>query len=53
MDFGAVVCKPALPLCTVVYFNKTCYAFLNNKINELPVKEKETKNQEQDGFIIW
>jgi A/G-specific adenine glycosylase len=40
MDFGAVVCKPA-PLCATCVFKKHCYAFLNNKINELPVKEKK------------
>ncbi|MEP7373640.1 MAG: A/G-specific adenine glycosylase [Chitinophagaceae bacterium] len=40
MDFGAVVCKPAAPLCSACRLNKTCIAFLNKKINELPVKEK-------------
>ncbi|HSU27056.1 MAG TPA: A/G-specific adenine glycosylase [Chitinophagaceae bacterium] len=41
MDFGAVICKPVNPLCNACPFNKTCSAFLNNKINELPVKEKK------------
>lgn len=41
MDFGAVVCKPAAPLCTGCVFNKTCFAFLHSKVNELPVKEKK------------
>ena len=41
MDFGAVVCKPAAPICTGCVFNKSCFAFLHNKINELPVKEKK------------
>ena len=41
MDFGAVVCKPALPLCTKCIIKKNCFAFLNNKVNELPVKEKK------------
>jgi A/G-specific adenine glycosylase len=41
MDFGAVVCKPAVPICTACVFNTTCFAFLNDKINELPVKEKK------------
>ncbi|MGZ5219458.1 MAG: A/G-specific adenine glycosylase [Chitinophagaceae bacterium] len=40
MDFGAVVCKPA-PLCYECVFNKICFAFLHNKIDELPVKEKK------------
>jgi len=41
MDFGAVVCKPAVPLCSTCVFKKHCVAFLQNKINELPVKEKK------------
>jgi A/G-specific adenine glycosylase len=40
MDFGAIICKP-VPLCNQCVFNKRCYAFINNKINELPVKEKK------------
>ncbi|MEI9808404.1 MAG: hypothetical protein WDO16_11340 [Bacteroidota bacterium] len=42
MDFGAVICKPS-PLCEQCPFQKTCYAFLHNKINELPVKEKKLR----------
>ncbi len=41
MDFGAVVCKPTSPQCTGCVFNKACFAFLHNKINELPVKGKK------------
>ncbi len=41
MDFGAVICKPALPLCTICPFRKSCFAFINNKVNDLPVKEKK------------
>lgn len=45
MDFGAVICKPMSPLCSSCPFQKTCYAFQHNKINELPVKEKKTKTR--------
>jgi A/G-specific adenine glycosylase len=41
MDFGAVICKPSLPHCETCVFKKHCAAFLGNKINELPVKEKK------------
>jgi A/G-specific adenine glycosylase len=41
MDFGAVICKPAAPLCTQCVFKKTCKAFLLDKVNVLPVKEKK------------
>lgn len=40
MDFGAVICKP-VPLCSKCVFKKDCAAFLNDKIYELPVKEKK------------
>ncbi len=41
MDFGAVICKPAAPLCGSCVFKKQCAAFLSNRVNELPVKEKK------------
>jgi A/G-specific adenine glycosylase len=41
MDFGAVVCKPASPLCSTCIFKKKCKAFLTNKVDTLPVKEKK------------
>jgi A/G-specific adenine glycosylase len=41
MDFGAVVCKPASPICTSCVFKKNCIAFLTNRINDLPVKGKK------------
>jgi len=42
MDFGAVICKP-YPLCTFCVFKDHCYAYQNDLINKLPVKEKKTK----------
>jgi A/G-specific adenine glycosylase len=41
MDFGAVVCKPVAPVCATCVFKKHCFAFLNNKADDLPVKEKK------------
>lgn len=41
MDFGAVICKPAAPLCNSCPFQRSCFAFLNKKIDLLPVKEKK------------
>jgi A/G-specific adenine glycosylase len=41
MDFGAVICKPAAPACTICPFRKNCFAFQHDKINELPVKSKK------------
>jgi A/G-specific adenine glycosylase len=43
MDFGAVICKPAAPLCTTCVFNKHCHAFIHNRVQDLPVKEKKIR----------
>jgi A/G-specific adenine glycosylase len=40
MDFGAVVCKPISPDCSLCPLRKDCYAFRHDKTNSLPVKEK-------------
>jgi A/G-specific adenine glycosylase len=41
MDLGAIVCKPVSPVCTECVFRKNCSAFINNKVNKLPVKKKK------------
>ncbi|RYY52938.1 MAG: A/G-specific adenine glycosylase, partial [Chitinophagaceae bacterium] len=43
MDFGAVVCKPAVPLCHKCMFNQVCYAWREKETDLLPVKAKKTK----------
>ncbi len=40
MDFGAVVCKPAVPLCSHCVLKKICSAYNSGRVNQLPVKEK-------------
>ncbi|MEP7142193.1 MAG: A/G-specific adenine glycosylase [Ferruginibacter sp.] len=40
MDFGAVICKPQLPLCATCILQKHCAAFLQGAVQQLPVKEK-------------
>jgi A/G-specific adenine glycosylase len=52
MDFGAVICKPALPLCNECVFNKSCHAFLNNRTGELPIKKKKTKIRERWFYYL-
>ena len=44
MDFGAVICKPALPLCGECILNKHCIAYISRTVNLLPVKEKKIKS---------
>lgn len=43
MDFGAVICKPQIPLCETCVLKKDCFAFKNKQVNKLPVKEKKLK----------
>lgn len=40
MDFGAIVCKPFAPACSVCPLQKSCTAFSEGKVNQLPVREK-------------
>ncbi|HXR82898.1 MAG TPA: A/G-specific adenine glycosylase [Hanamia sp.] len=47
MDFGAIVCKPLLPLCFECPLKKECVAFLKNKVAELPVNNKIIRQRER------
>lgn len=40
MDFGAIICKPRLPLCNGCILNPHCAAFRQSKVHQLPIKEK-------------
>jgi A/G-specific adenine glycosylase len=40
MDFGATICKPALPLCGHCSLQQHCAAYSQGRVNALPVKEK-------------
>ena len=41
MDFGAVICKPQIPLCTTCVLRSRCIAFKEALVNQLPLKEKK------------
>jgi A/G-specific adenine glycosylase len=45
MDFGATVCKPAIPLCSHCSLNSICIAYRKGIVNVLPVKEKSIKKK--------
>jgi A/G-specific adenine glycosylase len=51
MDFGAVICKPALPLCLQCPFQKKCVAFLKNKTSVLPINN--TVNKQKKRFFNY
>lgn len=54
MEFGALHCKPANPLCTECPLNNSCIAYSKNKVNELPRKEKKLviKNRHLHFFYV-
>ena len=41
MDFGATICKPALPSCTTCKLHKTCAAIELGRVNILPIKTRQ------------
>ena len=43
MEFGALQCKPYNPDCEICPINSKCWAYLNSKTKDLPVKEKKIK----------
>lgn len=43
MEFGALQCKPQLPLCGKCPLSGSCLALKDNKIGELPVKIRKGK----------
>lgn len=54
MEFGATCCKPIQPNCTQCYLSTHCYAWNNNKVNELPVKSKSIKKQKRHfNYLIF
>src|SRR4051812_20459401 len=45
MDFGATICKPAIPICSHCCLNVICTAYKKGIVNTLPVKEKSIKKK--------
>ena len=53
MDFGSIQCKPKQAVCLDCPLRLDCYAFQNDKINDLPRKEKKLKKRTRYfNFII-
>jgi A/G-specific adenine glycosylase len=47
MDFGAVICKPLLPLCPECPLQKKCIASQKDLVGLLPIKEKGIKTRQR------
>ena len=54
MDFGATICKPALPLCASCPLQHTCKALKGGVVHQLPVKLKsiQRKNRWMYYFVF-
>jgi len=52
MDFGAVICKPQLPLCIDCPLKKKCVAITNDVIGRLPVKEKSISKKTRWFYYV-
>lgn len=61
MEFGALQCTPKSPDCPNCPLLETCFAAQNNKVDQLPVKSKKTKQRTryfiyfliEDGDFIY
>lgn len=53
MDFGAIQCTPTSPNCEVCPLIDTCFAANNNKVADLPVKAKKTKQRERHFSFMY
>jgi A/G-specific adenine glycosylase len=53
MDFGAVVCKPQNPLCTLCVQREECQAYKEDKVGILPVKEKVLRKKNRWFYYFY
>ena len=53
MDFGALQCTPSSPLCSSCPLQETCSALHENRVGELPVKQKTLKIKERRFTYVY
>lgn len=54
MDFGATVCKPQKPACKTCPLKKQCLAYTDQKVSQLPVKEKKIERRRRYfNFLLF
>ena len=47
MEFGAIQCKPASPDCGNCPLGSTCFAYINKRVPDFPVKKKKVKTRDR------
>ena len=53
MDFGAIHCTPQSPRCSNCPLQETCMAFREDRVGELPVKQKTLQVKERYLIYIY
>jgi A/G-specific adenine glycosylase len=54
MDFGATVCKPKLPTCSICPLQQNCVAHNKDLVHVLPIKQKKLKVVERYfNFLLY
>jgi A/G-specific adenine glycosylase len=52
MDFGAMICKPQIPLCEDCPLNKECQTYKHGWISLLPFRKKKSEKKER-WFLFY
>lgn len=52
MEFGALQCVPARPLCSTCPLQVMCYAYTHQHVSSLPKKEKKTTTKTRYFFYL-
>ena len=52
MDFGAVVCKPANPVCATCPLSARCVALKEEKVDLLPIKQKRMVRRDRHFLFL-
>jgi A/G-specific adenine glycosylase len=52
MDFGATICKPKLPLCSICPLQQECVSSAKNTVSILPVKSKKLIKKNRFFYYI-
>lgn len=52
MDFGALQCKPKSPNCETCCLQEHCQAYHNDKVSQLPIKEKRIKRKDRHLYFF-
>lgn len=54
MDFGSLVCKPVAPDCGQCPMSKDCFAYQNNLVEQLPVKNgKKNRRHRYFNYFVF